>query len=109
VVERAVHEFHAYLQRKMREVRDVEQLLAGDGRFNNRQLALLSDALRHPDRMYTLRGHAAEHRVTHETARTDFAALVERGLLVRSRRGQGYRFLVPRDLAERLRGVGAAA
>jgi hypothetical protein len=47
--------------------------------------------------------HAAEHRVTHETARSDVAALVDRGLLERTRRGQGYRFLVPPDLAKRLR------
>jgi Fic family protein len=109
VIERAVDELHAYLRRKIREVRRVERLLAGDGRFNNRQLALLSDALRHPDRAYTLGAHATEHRVTHETARNDFAALVERGLLLRTRRGQSYRFTVPPDLHERLRRVGAPA
>jgi Fic family protein len=109
VVERAVHEFHAYLQRKIGEIREVELLVAGDARFNNRQLALLSDALRHPDRIYTLGAHATAHRVTHETARTDVAGLVDRGLLERIRRRQGYGFTVPRDFAERLRGVGATA
>lgn len=109
VVERALDEFHDYLQRKIREVRDVELLISGDGRFNHRQLALLSDALRHPDRAYALGAHATEHRVTHETARTDFAALVDHGLLERTRRGQAYRFTVPRDFAQRLRRVGAAA
>jgi Fic family protein len=108
-IERAVHEFHAYLQRKMREVRDVESLIATDSRFNRRQMALLSDALRHPERVYAIGAHAREHRVTHETARTDFGALVERGLLIRSRRGQSYRFTVPGDLEQRLRGLGAAA
>lgn len=102
-IERAVHEFHAYLQRKIREVRDVETLIAADARFNRRQLALLGDALRHPERVYALGAHAREHRVTHETARTDFATLVQRGLLVRTRRGQGYRFTVPLDLEQRLR------
>ncbi len=105
VIERAVHEFHEYLQRKIREVRDVESLITGDARFNRRQLALLSDALRHPDGVYTFGAHAAEHRVTHETARTDLAALADRGLLERTRRGQGYRFLVPKDLAKRLQGA----
>lgn len=102
VVERAVNELHRYLQRKMREVRDVERLIAGAPGFNHRQLALLSDALRHADRTYTIGGHAATHRVTHETARTDVSALAERGLLERERRGQGYVFGVPDDLGRRL-------
>lgn len=109
VIERAVHEFHEYLARKIAEIREVELLLADDGRFNHRQLAVLGDALRHPDRTYTLKAHATEHRVTHETARTDFAALVDSGLLERRRRGQGYRFTVPRDFSERLRRAGATA
>jgi Fic family protein len=109
VIERAVHEFHDYLQRKIREVRDVESLITGDARLNNRQLALLSDALRHPDRAYTFGAHASAHRVTHETARSDISALADRGLLERTRRGQAYRFLVPADLAERLRRAGASS
>jgi Fic family protein len=106
VIERAVHEFHGYLQRKIDEIRDVESLIAGDARLNRRQLALLSDALRHPDRIYTIGGHATENRVTHETARNDVAALSERGLLERIRRRQGYGFIVPADLEQRLRTLG---
>ncbi|HZV73599.1 MAG TPA: Fic family protein [Conexibacter sp.] len=106
VIERAVHEFHQYLQRKIREVREVESLVAGDTRFNRRQVDLLSDALRHPERVCTFGGHARDHRVTHETARSDIAGLVELGLLERTRRGQSYRFLVPPDLAKRLRRMG---
>lgn len=109
VLERAVHEFRDYLQRKMREVRDVESLISGDARFNKRQLALLSDALRHPDRIYTFGEHAAAHRVTHETARTDLSQLAHRGLLLRARYGRGYRFTVPRDLERRLRTLGSAS
>lgn len=102
-------EFHAYLHRKIGEIKAVERLLAGNARLNRRQLALLSDALRHPDRIYTIGAHAADHRVTHETARTDVAALVEHGLLDRIRRRQGYGFVVPADFTERLRRLGAGA
>jgi Fic family protein len=108
-IERAVHEFHQYLQRKIAEIREVELLIAGDARFNHRQLALLSEALRHPDRIYTFGAHATEHRVTHETARTDIGGLAEHGLLERIRRRQGYGFTVPGDLEQRLRTVGAPA
>ena len=109
VIERAVHELYAYLRRKMREVRAVESLIADDARFNHRQLALLSDGLRHPERRYTFAGHAREHRVTHETARTDLSQLAERDLLLRTRHGRGYRFTVPADLEHRLRTLGASA
>ena len=101
-IERAVHELYAYLRRKMREVRAVESLIADDARFNHRQLALLSDALRHPERAYTFAGHAREHRVTHETARTDLSQLARRNLLLQARHGRGYRFTGPPDLERRL-------
>ncbi|HMJ03613.1 MAG TPA: Fic family protein [Conexibacter sp.] len=108
-IERAVHELYAYLRRKMREVRAVESLIADDARFNHRQLALLSDALRHPERAYTFAGHAREHRVTHETARTDLSQLARRGLLVQARHGRGYRFTAPPELERRLRGPARVA
>ncbi len=109
VIARAVHEFQRYLRRKMREVRDIETQLEGDVRLNRRQLALLGHALRHPEHVYTLGGHARDHRVTHETARSDFAALVERGLLIRARWGRSYRFTAPHDLAGRLQSGSPAA
>jgi Fic family protein len=109
VVERAVHELYAYLRRKMGEVRAVESLIADDERFNHRQLALLSDALRHPERRYTFAGHAREHRVTHETARTDLSQLAQRELLLRTRHGRGYRFSAPADIELRLRNLGTGA
>ena len=68
------------LQRKTAEVRDVEELLQGDDELNGRQLALLTDAVRHPDASYSFDSHAKSHRVTHETARSDLRGLDERGL-----------------------------
>jgi Fic family protein len=103
VIERAVKELHAYLRRKMGEVRDVEQLIADERHFNHRQLALLGDALRHAGRTYTIGAHATTHRVTHETARTDVTKLADRGLLERGRAGRTYVFTAPPDLDKRLR------
>lgn len=84
------------------------RLLDGGAGFNHRQLALLSDALRHGDRVYTFGVHARTHRVTHETARADISQLAGRGLLDRHQLGRRYRFTAPPDLAARLRsGAGA--
>ena len=41
--------FTSTSQRKIAEVRDIERLLHGAGDLNGRQLALLTDAVRHPD------------------------------------------------------------
>lgn len=106
VITRAIDELHDYLGRKAREIRDVERRLrAGSVRFNHRQLALLSHALRHPDQRYTFRSHAESHHVTHETARNDLLPLVELGLLrseQRGQRGRQYRFAPDPQLADRL-------
>lgn len=103
VIERAIEDLHLYLQRKIAEVQDVEQLLQADGELNGRQLALLIDAKRQPDASYSFNSHAASHRVTHETARSDLRPLADRGLLVRRRKGRKHIFEPAPDLPERLK------
>lgn len=103
VIERAIDELHLYLARKAREIREVEELLHGSGGFNRRQLVLLSDALRHPDRSYSFSGHAASNRVTHETARADLARLADRRLLIRRKAGREHVFEPAPDLPKRLK------
>ncbi len=101
-IERAVKELHAYLERKVREIRDVERLLERSDGLDHRQLALLGDALRHPEDSYSYQGHATEHRVTHETARNDLLDLEAHGLLVRRKTGRRYAFGAVPDLAAAL-------
>lgn len=103
IIDAAIDDLHAYLRRKVAERRDIESLLQGDEGLNGRQLALLTDAVRHPDLSFTFEGHAATHRVSHETARTDLRLLEERGLLVRRGKSRRHRFEPAPDLPERLR------
>ncbi len=103
VIEQAIDDLHRYLRRKIAEVRDVERLLQEADGFNGRQLALLTDAIRHADSAYSFASHAESHRVTHETARSDLSALFERGLLMRRRRGHRYIFEPAPDLPTRLK------
>jgi Fic family protein len=102
-IEQAIDDLHRYLQRKIAEVRSVERVLQEADRLNGRQLALLTDAIRRPDSTYSFAGHAASHRVTHETARSDLSALTERGLLSRRRKGHKYIFEPASDLPARLK------
>ncbi len=103
VIERGIDDAYAYVGRKTAEVRDVERLLRGDDDLNGRELALLTDAIRHPEAQYSFASHAASHRVTHETARTDLRRLAERGLLKQRRKGRKHIFEPAADLPERLR------
>lgn len=103
VIEGAIDDLHAYLRRKVAERRNIESLLQDDEDLNGRQLALLTDAVRHPDLPFTFEGHAATHRVSHETARTDLRQLERRGLLVRRGGSRRHRFEPAPDLPQRLR------
>lgn len=103
VIQRAVQELHAYLNRKVKEIRDVEQLVKRSADFNHRQLALLANAVRHPDQVYTFRSHALSHGVTHETARNDLLPLVAKHLLEKRRVGGRHEFSPSLNLVERLR------
>lgn len=92
VLHKAVGELQAYIKRKMAEVRDAEKLVRTSDNFNHRQLALLSNALRHPDAQYTLAGHQTSHNVVYETARKDLLDLVARGLLESRKVGKAFHF-----------------
>ena len=101
-IERAVKQLHRYLERKVQEIRKVERMIANADGLNHRQLALLGDALRHPDDVYSYQGHATSHRVTHETARHDLLDLGRRGLLVRRKTGRRHTFVAVPDLTRAL-------
>lgn len=107
VIQRAVEELHAYLERKARDIRDVERLIKGSPDFNHRQLALLSHAIRKPEAVYTFNSHALSHGVTHETARTDLLTLERRRLLDSRRDGRRYVFTPSRRLPELLKKGGS--
>ena len=103
VIERAIDDLHLYLQRKVAEVRDMEKLIQGTDFLNGRQLALLTDSIRHPEFVHSFESHAKNHRVSHETARSDLRQLVSRGLLIRRRKGRKHVFEPAADLADRLK------
>lgn len=105
VIRRAVDELHSYLNRKMDEVKRVEALIKDLDTFNHRQLAILGESLRDPDRSYSFNSHAAEHMVTHETARHDLQDLQRHGLFERRREGKRFVFYPVANLAARLREV----
>ena len=101
ILRRAVEELLAYLVRKMTEVRETERLLRRTD-LNHRQIALLTNALRHADAAYTVHSHSESHRVTRQSARTDLADLERRGFLERRVVGRRFEYHPTPDLRDRL-------
>lgn len=104
VIRRATQDLYAYLNRKSRELREVEPLLKSGEQFNHRQRALLAHALRHPGAQYTIAPYQREHGVVYETARQDLLELEKAGFLKKTQRGRAFHFQAAPDLEHRLRG-----
>lgn len=102
VIQRAIRELHAYIQRKTSEVREVESHLRALSRFNHRQAALIRHALKHPRHRYTISSHQKSHVVAYQTARTDLLALAECAALDQRKQGNQMVFTAPTDLSDRL-------
>lgn len=103
VIERAIDDLHAHLEKKAAELRDAQdRLKALPGEFNYRQLALLEKALKDPSSAFTAVSHANSHNVSTETARTDLTALEKRGFLMQQRVKRRFVWIPAPDLRSHL-------
>lgn len=105
-IRRAIVALHEYLDRKTREQRETERMLAAvpklRTRFNHRQVALLTHALRNMGTGYRVDAHQRSHNVVYQTARNDLLELNELGLLEKAKQGNAHVYFAPADLRERL-------
>jgi Fic family protein len=113
VLTRAIADLHAYLQRKVAEMREVDDMLRQNrslrAELNSRQLDLLTHALKNPAGEYTIASHRRAHDVAYGTARSDLLDLAHRRLLERRQRGRQFLFVAPPRLREKLRPSGTTA
>lgn len=106
VLLRAYSDLEIYMQRKLGELDDTiaqledSQLLS---QLNERQVAVLSHALKNPEARYRIRKHQEDRNVTYQTARTDLLNLAKFGLLSQTRVGRSFVFIAPRNLLERIK------
>jgi Fic family protein len=106
VIQRAISELHAYMDRKSLELQQLESQMHAQDFFNHRQVDLIRHALKHPYGHYTIESHKNSHNVVYQTARTDLLYLQARGILEKRRVGKKLMFGAVKDLAEKLRKMG---
>ncbi len=86
VIKRAIEALHDYTDRKTAESTRLKSQVKSLYLLNHRQIDLVGNALRHPDRDYTVKDHQAFHNVVYQTARTDLLKLVRLGLFEKQKR-----------------------
>ena len=103
VLRRAIDGLGDYINRTIAEQRDIRQRLdPATGEFNLRQLAVLSDAGKQPQRCFTAQELARRFAITEQTGRNDLDDLARRGLMTRQREGHRYIWQACPDLTTRL-------
>ena len=106
VMLKAIRALHEYLDKKAKEMESLSRVIRGSDLalvFNDRQIALLSHLVKHPDTVYTIAGHQRSHNVAYQTARTDVMVLSEVGLLELSKVGRKLQYRRSDELEDDLR------
>ena len=102
-IDLSLEEIRRHVAKKREELAQTSQLLRKLQWTNLRQRELLLDALKNPDREYTIESHQSIHRVVYQTARTDLLVLVKKGLFVKAKGGRAFVFLPAKDLSTKLK------
>ena len=107
VLLKAIAGVHDYIERKQRAQNEAQTLLKPTSKLgrmlNHRQRELLLNALRHPNKHFTIEAHRRAHDITYQTARTDLLSLAEAKLMQQFREGRTFVFVARPDLARKLK------
>lgn len=109
VIKRAINGLTEYLSNQARKVREARLVIKENeflqDKLNSRQLAILNHALKHPNFIYSVKGHQNNHGITYETARQDLLKMSDKlGLLEKFKQGRSHVFMSPPDLDQRING-----
>lgn len=105
-IEQSITALHRYILSKSEQDRAARRVLrkaqVAGIELNHRQRAILANAIKDPDRGYTVATHQAAHQISYPTALGDLAALVDAGLLEKHKVGRANEFVPAPDIATML-------
>ena len=107
VIRKAIQQLSVFLDKKVKEIEAAEIMLRGSqrlhGLLNQRQLALLRHALKHPGFVYKIIEHQNTHGIVYQTARSDLLTMSDKlNLLIKTKSGKSFIFISPDDLQRRI-------
>lgn len=106
VLLRAIEGVHGYIARKQRAQRDAETILKPGSKLarqlNHRQRAILLNAMKNPEKMFSIAVHQRTHDIAYDTARSDLLGLVEAKLMCQHKQGKAFVFVAVTKLSEKL-------
>lgn len=102
VIQKSINELHEYIRLSADRDREMQGKLHALRRFNHRQQALITHALRHPTTFYTIAGHQLSHEVTYQTARNDLLTLANDHILEMTKSGKKMEFTPAPNLEQHL-------
>lgn len=101
-IQRAMDELNLYIKHRSNELKILEADLRGMAALNYRKRELISHAIRHPGRRYTVESHSVSHKVSRQTSNNDLLELTQRGLLQRIRSGREHFFVATPGFEKKL-------
>lgn len=101
VLQRAIHELDAFLERKTDSLKTIGVKLRASG-LNHRQIALLEAFARDPGASTTVSEHQRTHGVSNQTSRNDLQGLESSGYIRHVKRGKTVVWFPDDDLAEKI-------
>ena len=105
IILRSISELEKYVERKAKEIRNVDQYIRDIEIINHRQTALIGHALKHPDSIYSIESHGRSQQIAYATSRADLLKLADLGILHVFKVGKALRFRVTENIEDVLLNV----
>lgn len=92
----AIESFREYVKGKVNENKKIDKLLAEHHEFNRRQITILSEFQKHPDKLVTVTTYLRQFEISKMTAIKDLSVLHKAGYLQRRKQGRSI-FYFPKE------------
>lgn len=102
VINIAISKLVYYIKSKQKQTKEAAQYLRKYPELNERQKALIKNAVENPDKIYTIAYHASVHNVTYESARKDLLDIEKNRFFIMNKKGREFIFIPEENLASKI-------